>query len=113
LVGLDDAAGVGEGGEALVQGGGTDAATAARRGERHGADAVGKCRGDALVERARARRGHLGRVGDLQPESGPSLSKPYGDGRQRRRGPMLHGEREVIAIAAQIEVGVAQGVELG
>jgi hypothetical protein len=32
---------------------------------------------------------------------------------EMRRGPMLHGEREVIAIAAQIEVGVVPGVELG
>ena len=41
------------------------------------------------------------------------LGKRDGDGRQRRRGPMLHGEHEVIAVSAQIEVGVAPGVELG
>jgi hypothetical protein len=85
---------------------------AAVRG-RHGAATVGKCRGDALVERDRARRGGLGRVDDLQCEGGPALGQSDGDGRQRRRGPMLDGEPQVIAVAAQIEIGVAPGVELG
>jgi hypothetical protein len=41
---------------------------------------------DALVERARARRG---RVDDLQSESGPALGKRDSDGCQRRRSTML------------------------
>jgi len=31
----------------------------------------------------------------------------------RRRGAMLDGEGEIIAVAAQIEIGVPPGVELG
>jgi len=112
LVGLDDAAGGGEGSEAFIQGGGADAAAAAQLGEPHGTATVGKCCGDALVERDRARRGGLGRVDDLQCEGGPALGQRDGDWRQRRRGSMLDGEPQVIAVAAQIEIGVAPGVEL-
>jgi hypothetical protein len=113
FVGLGDAAGGGEGSEALVQGGGADAALGAQLGERHGTGDFGKCCGDALVERALARCGWLRRVDGLQCEGGPALGKRDGDGCQRRRGPMLDGQRQVIAIAAQIEVGIAPGVELG
>ena len=34
-------------------------------------------------------------------------------GAERRRGAVLDGEREVIAVAAQVEIGVAPGMELG
>jgi len=108
-----------EGGEAFVQGGGADAAGAAQRGEGHGAVAVGQCCGDAFVERAWARSGglstcrSLGRVDGLQSEGGPVLGQRDGDWGERRCGAMLDGEGEVIAVAAQIEVGIAPGVELG
>ena len=85
-------------------------------GEPHGTGDVGKCCGDALVERALARCGRrrgVGRSDDLQCEGGSALRKRDDDGCQRRRGPMFDGQRQVIAIAAQIEVGIAPGVELG
>ncbi len=113
FVGLGNAAGGGEGGEALVQGGGADAAAPAQFGERHGGGDVGKCCGDALVDRGRGWGGRLGRVDDLQGEGGPALAERDGDGGERRRGAMLDGQRQVIAVAAQIEVGIAPGVELG
>jgi hypothetical protein len=111
LIGLADAAGGGEGGEAFVQGSGADAAAPAQFGERHGA--IGKSSGDALVERGGGWRRRIGRLDDLQGEGRPALGKCDGDGGERRRGAMLDGEREVIAIAAQTEIGIAPGVELG
>jgi hypothetical protein len=66
-----------------------------------------------------ARRGRLspcrslGRVDGLQSEGGPALGQRNGDGGERGCGAMLDGEGEVIAVAAQIEVGIAPGVELG
>ena len=74
MVGIDDAAGVGEGGEALVRGGGADAAAVAQLGEWHGAGDVGKCCGDALVERALARCGRrrgVGRIDAVRQDRGP------------------------------------------
>src|SRR5712664_3701595 len=101
---FSDAAGCRESSKALVQGGGADAAAVAQFGEWHGAVDVGKYGGDALVERARTRRDRLGRFDGLQCEGGPALREGDGDGRERRRGAMLDGQRQVIAIAAQIEV---------
>jgi hypothetical protein len=46
-------------------------------------------------------------------KGGPALGKRDGDGHLRRRGAMLDGQRQVIAMAAQIEVGIGPGVELG
>jgi hypothetical protein len=76
LIGLADAAGGGEGGEAVVQGGGADAAVPAQFGERHGA--IGKSSGDALVERGGGWRGRIGRIDDLQGEASTGTSGANG-----------------------------------
>jgi hypothetical protein len=50
LIGLAEAAGGGEGGETLVEGGGTDTATRTQLGKRQRVFDIGESGGDALVD---------------------------------------------------------------
>jgi hypothetical protein len=113
LVGLGDAAGGGEGGRSLVEAGGADAAHAAQLGEGKRADRPGERCCDALVDRGwrgclrRARFDHRERqgIGALR-----EFERDGGDGGS---GAVLDRESELIAVAAEIEVGVAPGMEFG
>ena len=90
---------------------GADATTRAQFGAWHGAAAVGEesC-GDTLVKRG---RGWGGLADNFHGECGPALGERDSDGRERWRGAMLDGKRQIIAIATQIKVEVAPGLELG
>src|SRR5271157_4578153 len=68
LVGLAEAAGGGKGGEALVEGGGADAAARAQLGEWRRAVDVGECGSDALVDGTGSRRLRGSRFDDLERE---------------------------------------------
>ena len=52
------------------------------------------------------------RVAGLKGKGGATLCQLDGDGGHRWRGTMLDRQREIIAVAAQVEVGIAPGVEL-
>jgi hypothetical protein len=56
VVGFDDAAGVGEHGEPLIERGGADATAGTQLGEWQRGVSTSECGGDALVERAWWRR---------------------------------------------------------
>jgi hypothetical protein len=90
---------------------GADATTRAEFGAWRGAAAVGEesC-GDTHVDRG---RGWGGLVDNFHGECGPALCERDSDGRERWRGAMLDGKRQIIAIATQIKVEVAPGLELG
>src|SRR5271155_4195052 len=62
--------------------------------------------------RAWRRRCRIAPVDDLQGEGGATLCQLDGDGGHGWRGTMLDRQREIIAVAAQIEVGIAPGMEL-
>src|SRR5208337_364586 len=88
LVGLAEAAGGGEGGEALVEGGGADAAPRAQLGEWHWAVDVGECSSDALVEGSGSRRLRGSPFDDLERESVGALrefERHAGHGRRSER----------------------------
>ena len=76
---------------------------------------VGEGGGDALVERAwRAARAGSAPVDDLEGEGVAALGELDGDAAAATaRRDARRSEREIVAVAAQIEVGVAPGVELG
>src|SRR5208337_3137658 len=95
LVGLAEAAGGGKGGEALVEGGGSDAAARAQLGEWQRAVDVGECGSDAL-----------------ERESVGALSEFERHARHGRRGAVLDGQGDIavfagIAVATEVEVGIA------
>jgi hypothetical protein len=90
LIGLGDAAGGGEGGEALVQDGGVDAAARAQFGERRGAINVGKSSSDALVESGGAGAAESGGSTTSKPNRGAALCRC----RSWRSPPFHGGQRE-------------------
>ena len=118
LVGLAEAAGGGEGGEALVEGGGADAAARAQLGERQRAVDIGECGSDALVDGTGSRRLRGSRFDDLERESVGALSEFECHAGHGRSGAVLDGQGDIavfagIAVAAEVEVGIAPGMELG
>src|SRR6202050_4140365 len=112
FLGLDDAAGVGEHGEPLIARGGADATAGTQLGERQRGAGSSECGGDALVERAWWRRCRIAPVDDLQGKGGTTLCQLDGGGGHGWRGTMLDRQREIIAVAAEVEVGIAPGMEL-
>ena len=113
IVGLDEVAGGGQGSQALVEGGGADAAQRAQLGERQRAVDIGERHGDALVDGAARRGWRWMRIDDLERKRVAALRELERDGGHGESRPVLDGEVEIIAVAAQIEIGVAPGVELG
>src|SRR5271166_6297501 len=118
LVGLAEAAGGGKGGKALVEGGGTDAAARAQLGEWQRAVDVGECGSDALVEGTGSRRLRGSRFDDLERESVGAPSEFERHARHGRSGAVLDGQGDIavfagVAVAAEVEVGIAPGMELG
>src|SRR5271165_1933388 len=118
LVGLAEAAGGGKGGEALVEGGGADAAARAQLGEWQRAVDVGECGSDALVDGTGSRRLRGSRFDDLERESVGAPSEFERHARHGRSGAVLDGQGDIavfagVAVAAEVEVGIAPGMELG
>ena len=114
MVGPDEAARGGQRGEALVEGWrcGRGRAHAVRRTEAGGSASV-----SAVVMRSSTELGG-GAAGwrrsiDLEGQRIGALREFERDGGHGGRGAVLDREGEIIAIAAQVEIGVAPGVELG
>jgi len=113
--GFDDDAGGGHGGEALVKRCGADAARRAQLGEWPWFLAIGERRGDALIHGRRldATLGLGIGLAGLQGEGVVLLGELERDAGHGGGGAMLGGQDDaVVAIAAEIEVGIAPGVEL-
>ena len=118
MVGFAEAAGGGKGGEALVEGGGADAAARAQFGEWQRAVDVDERSRDALVEGSGSRRLRGWRFDDLERESIGALSEFERHARHGRSGAVLDGQGDIavfagIAVAAEVKVGIAPGMELG
>jgi hypothetical protein len=111
--GLDDAAGGGEQADALVESGGPDPTSGAQIGERKRLSGFGERRRDALVERGRGNCDGLGPLDHLQGEGRAILGQLDDERAGRWSRAMLDGQRQLLAVATQIEVAVAPGVELG
>ena len=93
--------------------GGPDPAAGAQVGERKRLVGLGEGRHDALVERGRV-DGDGPRPLDRFQGEGRAVLDQFDDERTGRwRGAMLDGQRQRLAVTAQIEVAVAPGVELG
>ena len=113
--GFDDEAGSGHGGEALVEGGGADAAGCPQFGERPGLLAVREGCGDALIDGGRldVALGLAIGLDWLEGKSVVALGEFKGDAWHGGGGAMLDGQDDaIVAVAAEIEVGIAPGVEL-
>jgi len=113
--GFDDAADRGHGSEALVEGGSTDAAGCSQFGERPGLFAVCEDCDDSLVERGRLDivLGLAIRLDGLEGECFVALGQFEGDAGDCGSGAMLDGQNDtVVAVAAEIEIGITPGVEL-
>jgi len=118
LFGLAEAAGGSEGGEALVEGGGADAAARAQLGKRQRVVDIGERGGDALVDGTGRRRLRCAPFDDFEREGVGALSEFECHGGHGRRGAMLDGQDDIaafagIAVAAEVEVGITPGMELG
>ena len=114
--GFDDDAGGGHGGQALVERCCADAAGRTQFGEWLGLAAVRERLGDTLIHRSRfdATLGLEIGLDGLQGEDAVALGELERDAGHRSGGAMLGGQDDaVIAVAAEIEVGIAPGVELG
>jgi hypothetical protein len=112
--GFDDEASRGHGREAFVERGGADAAGGAQFGERPGLVAVCEGRGDALVNGGRCHVALWRVIGPdrLEGEDVVSLGKLESNAGDGGGGAMLDSEDDtIIAVAAEIEVGIAPGVE--
>ena len=113
--GFDDEAGGGHGGEAFVEGGGADAAGCPQFGERARLCAVGEGCGDALIDRSWPDRALGLAIGldRFEGESVVSLGEFERHGGHRSGGAVLDSQNDaVVAVASEIEVGIAPGVEL-
>ena len=113
VVGSDEAAGDGEGGKPLAEGGVSHAAGRAELRERHRLVRLGEGAGDALVHGGRRWLSGRAVLDDLERQGVAALGELEGDGRDGRRGAVLDGQGEIIAVAAKVEVGVSPGVKLG
>src|SRR5689334_4061589 len=113
VAGFSDAAGSGERGEALIEGCGADATMGPQLGKGHWGSGRGeRCR-DAFIQRGCRRRWVVIALDELQSESLPRFDERDLHRLQRRGGAVLDRESEGISFAAEIEVAVAPGVELG
>jgi hypothetical protein len=86
---------------------------AAQLGEWERSFGIGQSCHDALVERCWCARHGRWLFDDFEREGVTALSEFDPHRLCRRCGAMLDGEGEIIAVAAQIEIGIAPGVELG
>ncbi len=114
--GFEDSAVGRHGGEALIEGGGANAASGPEIAEWLGLAGLGEGRGDAVIEGVWLDGGLGGALAfdDLEGESVVTLNEVEGERGHGRRGAVFDGERDaVICVATQIEVGIAPGVELG
>ena len=114
--GFDDGSVGDHGGEAFVESGGTNAAGSAQFGERPWLAGVGENRGDALID-GFVPGGVFGLWILLDRPQGEGvivLGEFEGDAGDGCGGAMLDGERDaIVAVAAEIEIGIAPGVEFG
>lgn len=114
--GFNDAAGCGHGRESFVESGSADAAGSAQFGEWSRFATVGESRGDALIhgDRLDAAVGLGIGLDGLQGKCVITLGEfechtGHGGG-----GAMFDGQYDpIVAVAAEIEVGIAPGVEFG
>ena len=112
---FDDEAGGGHGGEAFVESGGADAAGRAQLGEWPRFIPFSESGCDALIDGSRlgnAIRLVLRLLDGLQGESIVALGQFKGDTGHGGGGAMLDGQDDaIVAVTAEIEVGIAPGVE--
>jgi hypothetical protein len=113
LVGFDDAARGGQDGQPLVEACGADAALLTQVGERQRVDGIGERCCDALVDGAWRRCLGLAPINHLERQGVGPLGEFQRDGRHGGSCAVLDRESEIIAVAAEVEVGVAPGMELG
>src|SRR3974390_1685114 len=94
--GLDDAAGSGERGQALIEGGGADATVGPQlgKGERGGGGGQ-RCR-DPLIKRGCRRRWGISALDEVQSESLPHFNELDLHRLQRWSGALLDGQGESI-----------------
>ncbi len=112
--GFNDEAGGSHRGEALVEGGGANAAGCPQFGERLRLLAVREGRGDALIDRSwlGVAFGMAIEVDRLECKGVVTLGEFKCDALHGGGGAMLDGQDDaVVGVAAQIEVGIAPGVE--
>ncbi len=109
----NDLTGVGQGGEALVQGAVSDAAQRAQFPDRQRAVRFGDRSGDALVDGGGGRCRGEDRGCDFEGERIAALRKFESDGRRRRGGAVFDGEIELPARSTQVKIGVTPSMELG
>ena len=112
---FDDEAGGGHGREALVEGGGADAAGCPQFGERPGLLAVGEGCGDALIDGSwfDTALGLAIGLDRLEGKGVVALDQFKRNARHGSSGAMFDGQDDaIVAVAAEIEVGIAPGVEL-
>ena len=113
--GFDDEAVGGHCGEALVEGGGANAAGCPQFGERLRLLAVREGCGDALIDRSRlgVAIGMAIEVDRLECKGVVTLGKFKCDAGHGGGGAMLNCQDDaIVAVAAEIEVGIAPGMEL-
>ena len=113
--GFDDKTGGGHGGETLVEGCGADAARCAQCGERPGLLAIGEGCGDALIDGLRldAAPGLTICLDRLEGQSVVAFGQFKRQSGHGGGGAMLDSQDDaIVAVAAEIEVGVTPGVEL-
>ena len=113
--GFDDEAGSAHCGETLVEGGGANATGCPQLGERPGLLAVREGCGDALIEGSRLDIAFGLAIGlhRLEGQGVVALGKFKGDGGYGGGGAVLDGQDDlVVAVAAEVEVGITPGVEL-
>src|SRR5712671_3696763 len=113
VVGFDEAASGGHGGQPLIEAGGADAASPTQFGECKRTGGLGECGGDALVDGALRRCLRLAPFDDLERQRIGALGEIDRNAGHGGSGAVLDREGEIIAIAAQIEIGITPGVELG
>ena len=115
-MGFDDASGGRHGGDAVVEGGGANAATGSQIGEGLWLAGLGEGGGDAVVEGVWLDCGLGGALAfdDLEGKRVGALNEVEGESGHGRGGAVFDGEGyAVIRVATQIEVGISPGVELG
>jgi hypothetical protein len=96
--GFDDAAGGRHGGDAVVEGGGANAATGSQIGEGLGLAGLGEGGGDAVVEGVRLDCGLGGALAfdDLEGERVGALNEVEGESGYGRGGAVFDGEGDAV-----------------